>query len=142
MSPLAPGRRRSESSASSGYETPDEDGGDSTCGPIPSKNPSGRKRKGVPRQGVAYSLPRQPFNTLIKEICHEIDRGEYLFSREAKDILQEASESYLEDVFRESQRWVDHDQRVTLEVKDMKAALSGASRLAVDDRLSRLEGIV
>jgi len=66
-------------------------------------------------------IPRAPFGRLTREImqCH----GDFRITKEAFDVLKEALETYLVELFEDSYRLALHRKRVTLTPADMKLVL-------------------
>jgi histone H3/H4 len=66
-------------------------------------------------------IPRAPFGRLIKEIIQS--HGDFRITKEAFDVLKEALETYLVELFEDSYRLALHRKRVTLVPADMKLVL-------------------
>lgn len=66
-------------------------------------------------------IPRAPFGRLTREIMQI--HGDFRITKEAFDVLKEALETYLVELFEDSYRLALHRQRVTLTPADIKLVL-------------------
>ena len=67
-------------------------------------------------------IPSTPFKRLVREVAQ--DHGEFLFEAKAFDALQESAETFLIDVFRDTNKLAIHRGCQTVEPRDMKLALA------------------
>ena len=84
-----------------------------------------------------HSLPRGPFQKLVREIAQDAMHPELRFQQEAMDALLEASEAMLVRVFEDSNLCTLHAGRVTLFPSDMKLALSLSNHAVLKDQVSK-----
>lgn len=68
-------------------------------------------------------IPQAPFTRLVQEEVSKHHKNMRIKS-EAYEALQQASESYLIDLFKRSNRCAIHEQRETIQPKDVHLALS------------------
>lgn len=71
-------------------------------------------------------LPKAPFQRLVREIAQDMDEGEHkdlLWSSEALEALQHASEAFLIEVFEDTNNLAIYRGCETIEPKDMEMAL-------------------
>lgn len=66
-------------------------------------------------------LRRAPFQKLVREIAHELNR-ELRFQSSAVLALQEAAEAYLISLFEDANLCAVHGRRVTIMTKDLQLA--------------------
>ena len=83
-----------------------------------------------------HSLPRGPFQKLVREIAQDAMHPELRFQQEAMDALLEASEAMLVRVFEDSNLCTLHAGRVTLFPSDMKLALSLSNHAVLKRQVS------
>jgi len=76
------------------------------------------------------SLPKGPFQKLVREIAYEMKEN-LRFQRQALDALLEASEAMLVRVFEDANMCTVHAGRVTLFPSDMKLALKIANHASL-----------
>ena len=89
------------------------------------KKPDAALREIVKMQtSTQLLIPRAAFARLVREIMYGFVPSDYPFriTAEALEALQEASELFLCEIFRDSVLCMAHRQRVTLAVKDMELA--------------------
>merc|ERR1719350_2064894 len=84
-----------------------------------------------------HSLPRGPFQKLVREIAQDAMHPELRFQKEAMDALLEASEAMLVRVFEDSNLCTLHAGRVTLFPSDMKLALSLSNHAVLKEQVSK-----
>lgn len=84
-----------------------------------------------------HSLPRGPFQKLVREIAQDAMHPELRFQQEAMDALLEASEAMLVRVFEDSNLCTLHAGRVTLFPSDMKLALSLSNHSVLKEQVSK-----
>ena len=60
-----------------------------------------------------------PFQRLVREVVHQLKGTDYKFQSTALLALQEASESFLVNMFEQCNHIAIHGKRVTLQVKDI-----------------------
>ena len=84
-----------------------------------------------------HSLPRGPFQKLVREIAQDAMHPELRFQQEAMDALLEASEAMLVRVFEDSNLCTLHAGRVTLFPSDMKLALSLSNHAVLKEQVSK-----
>ena len=60
-----------------------------------------------------------PFQRLVREVVYELKGKDYKFQSTALLALQEASESFLVNMFEQCNHIAIHGKRVTLQVKDI-----------------------
>lgn len=74
------------------------------------------------KKATATLVPKAAMSRLIREITQEY--GDLRFKTEAIEALQQASEDYIVDLFKRSNRIRSHCKRETLGVSDIKIAQS------------------
>ncbi|RWS03177.1 histone H3.3-like protein, partial [Dinothrombium tinctorium] len=68
-------------------------------------------------------IPRLPFQRLIRSIAFDLKLKEFKFQTAALIALQEAAESYLVNLFENTNLCAIHANRITITPKDMVLAL-------------------
>jgi len=74
------------------------------------------------QKSVDTLIPKQPVRRLIREVA-SVYQDDLRFKRSALEALQEASESYLVDLFADANLCAIEHERVTVEPKDMRLAM-------------------
>ena len=67
-------------------------------------------------------LRKLPFCRLVKEITETVANGEYRYTTQAMEALQEASEAFLVGLMEDSQLCSFHARRITLMKRDLQLA--------------------
>ena len=67
-------------------------------------------------------LRKLPFCRLVKEITESVSNGDFRYTTQAMEALQEASEAYLVGLMEDSQLCSFHAKRITLMKRDLQLA--------------------
>lgn len=73
------------------------------------------------QKSIATLVPKLPFQRLVKEVAQNL-RPEFRFQSAAIGALQQASESYLVNVFQDTNLCALHAKRVTIMPRDLQLA--------------------
>ncbi len=84
---------------------------------------------------VQLCIPRAPFQRMVRSVANEIVE-DVKFHKDAIEALRESSETFLVNLFEDSNLCTLHANRVTLQVSDMKLAIRLANPCVLYDQNS------